>query len=571
MTSFNGWLQVLLPVALIFATAKPIGDYMYRVYTGQRTILGRVFGPAERLFYRVIGVNPNANMRWTTYAFAFLAFNVVGFLFMFVILQVQGHLPLNPRGFDGMGAPLAFNTTMSFITNTNWQGYGGESTLSYFSQMLALTTQNFVSAAAGMTIAVAIFRAFRRRDTQGIGNYWVDLTRSILYILLPFTVLVAVLLMSQGVVQTFGDYLTATSAVDGASQTIAVGPAAWQIAIKQIGTNGGGFFSANSAHPFENPTPFSNLLETWSILAISAAFPVLFGRFVRNAKQGLALFVAMAIIYVAGVCITYPAETAPSATLADTGVSQALGNYEGKETRFGIAPSAVWAVTTTVTSNGSVNSQHDSYSPIGGLMPMFNLMLGEVVFGGVGVGITGMLIYAIIAVFIGGLMVGRTPEYLGKKIQQYEMKIATLYILFFAFGLLIFAGVSSVIPDGTATLNNSGPHGLSEILYAFASTMGNNGSAFGGITVSGNYYATVLGVTIWIGRYLSILPVLAIAGSLVAKKRVPVSAGTLPTTGPLFIGLVDGSVLLVGALSFIPALALGPIVEALLRHAGKLF
>lgn len=569
--TLNGWVQLLLPAALVFATAKPIGDYLYRVYTGQRTVLSRVLGPAERLFYRAIGTNPQAEMRWTTYAFAFLAFNVVGFVLMFAVLMLQGALPLNPRGFGPMTPALAFNTTMSFVTNTNWQGYGGESTLSYLSQMLAMTVQNFVSAAAGMCIAVAFFRAFRRRSAGTIGNFWVDLNRSILYVLLPFTVIITLVLLSQGVVQTFGDYITATSAIDGATQTVAVGPAAWQIAIKQIGTNGGGFFNANSIHPFENPTPFSNLVENWSILAIPAAFPFLFGRFVGNVRQGLAIFIAMAAIYLVGLGVAYVAESAPAPTLADTGVSQVEGNYEGKDTRFGIAPSAAWAVTTSVTSNGSVNSQHDSYSPLGGLVPLFNIMLGEVIFGGVGVGITGMLVHAIIAVFIGGLMVGRTPEYLGKKIQVYEMKMATLYILFFAFGLLIFAGISAAIPDGTATLNNSGPHGLSEILYAFASTMGNNGSAFGGITVSGNYYATMLSVTLWIGRYLSILPVLAIAGSLAAKKKVPVSAGTLPTTGPLFIGLLGGAVLLVGALSFIPALALGPIVEHLLRQAGKLF
>ena len=510
-------------------------------------------------------------MRWTTYAFAFLALNVVGFVLMFALLMLQGALPLNPRGFGPMTPALAFNTTMSFVTNTNWQGYGGETTLSYLSQMLAMTTQNFVSAAAGMAVAVAFFRAFRRRSAGTVGNFWVDLNRSILYVLLPLNVLMTLFLLSQGVVQTFGDYITATSAIDGAQQTLAVGPAAWQIAIKDLGTNGGGFFNANSIHPFENPTPLSNLVITWALIAIPAAFPFLFGRFVGNIRQGLAIFIAMAVIYVAGLLIVYPAEMATAPTLADTGVSQVEGNYEGKDVRFGVAPCAAYAVSTTVVSNGSVNCQHDSLSPVGGLLPMFNVMLGEVIFGGVGVGMTGMLIYAIIAVFIGGLMVGRTPEYLGKKIQAYEMKMATLYILFFAFGLLIGAGLSAALPDGTAPLNNSGPHGLSEILYAFASTTGNNGSAFGGITVSGNYYATILSITLWIGRYLSILPVLAIAGSLAAKKKVPVSAGTLPTTGPLFVGLLGGAVLLVGALSFIPALALGPIVEHLLRQAGKLF
>jgi len=455
--------------------------------------------------------------------------------------------------------------------NTNWQAYGGETTLSYLSQMAGLTVQNFISAAGGMAIAVALFRAFRRRNVGTIGNYWVDLTRGTLYILLPLAVLVSVVLMSQGVVQTIAGYPTVTSAVDGAQQVLARGPAAFQVAIKQLGTNGGGFFNANSAHPYENPTPFSNILETWSILAISAAFPFLFGRYVRKFRQGLIIFVAMALLYVGGLLIVYPAEQAAAPTLADTGVSQAQGNMEGKEVRFGVAPSALWAVTTTVTSNGSVNSLHDSYSPVGGMIPLFNLMLGETIFGGVGVGINGMLIYAIIAVFIGGLMVGRTPEFLGKKIQAYEMKMATLYILFAAFGLLIGAGISAALTAGTESLNNSGPHGLSEILYAFSSAIGNNGSAFAGLNANTNYWNTMLGVAIWIGRYLAILPVLAIAGSLVAKKRVPESAGTLPTTGPLFVGLLDGSVLLVGALSFIPALALGPIVEQLLLRAGKLF
>ncbi len=569
--TFNGWLQIIITVALIFATAKPLGDYYYRVYTGQPTLLGKVFGRPERLFYRAIGTDPQKEMRWTTYAFAFLASNIVGFLFLFVLLQVQGHLPLNPQHFMGMNAPLAFNTTMSFVTNTNWQAYGGETTLSYFSQMAGLTVQNFISAAGGMAIAVAFCRAWRRRNVSTIGNYWVDLTRGTLYILLPIAVLVSVVLMSQGVVQTIAGYPTVTSALDGTQQVLARGPAAFQVAIKQLGTNGGGFFNTNSAHPFENPTPFSNLVETWAIISLSAAFPLLFGRYVRKFRQGLIVFVAMAIIYVAGILVVYPAEQAKAPTLADTGVSQAQGNMEGKEVRFGIAPSAIWAVTTTVTSNGSVNSMHDSYSPLGGMVPMFNIMLGEVIFGGVGVGLNGMLIYAIIAVFIGGLMVGRTPEFLGKKIQAYEMKMATLYILFAAFGLLIGAGISSVITAGTESLTNAGPHGLSEMLYAWAEAIGNNGSAFAGLSANTNYWNTMLGVGIWIGRYLAILPVLAIAGSLVAKKRVPESAGTLPTTGPLFVGLLDGSVLLVGALSFIPALALGPIVEQLLLRAGKLF
>ncbi|MDQ6907118.1 MAG: potassium-transporting ATPase subunit KdpA, partial [Chloroflexota bacterium] len=517
--TFNGWLQIIITVALIFATAKPLGDYYYRVYTGQPTLLGKVFGRPERLFYRAIGTDPQKEMRWTTYAFAFLASNIVGFLFLFVLLQVQGHLPLNPQHFKGMDAPLAFNTTMSFVTNTNWQAYGGETTLSYFSQMAGLTVQNFISAAGGMAIAVAFCRAWRRRNVSTIGNYWVDLTRGTLYILLPIAVLVSVILMSQGVVQTIAGYPTVTSALDGTQQVLARGPAAFQVAIKQLGTNGGGFFNTNSAHPFENPTPFSNLVETWAIISLSAAFPFLFGRYVRKFRQGLIVFVAMAIIYIAGILVVYPAEQAAAPTLVDTGVSQAQGNMEGKEVRFGIAPSAIWAVTTTVTSNGSVNSMHDSYSPLGGMVPMFNIMLGEVIFGGVGVGLNGMLIYAIIAVFIGGLMVGRTPEFLGKKIQAYEMKMATLYILFAAFGLLIGAGISSVITAGTESLTNAGPHGLSEMLYAWAEAIGNNGSAFAGLSANTNYWNTMLGVGIWIGRYLAILPVLAIAGSLVAKKR----------------------------------------------------
>ena len=574
----NAVVQCVLYFVVLIALGIPLGNYMARVYTSEAKVAQRILGPIERFCYRISGVNADQEMNWKQYAWAVLLFNLLGVLVVYVLQRVQGHLPLNPARLGAVAPELSFNTATSFATNTNWQAYGGETTLSYLTQMAALTVQNFVSAAVGMAVLVALIRGFARRTADTIGNFWVDLTKSTLYVLLPLSLLVAVLLVSQGVVQTFGPYVTAhllhpVKDANGASvvdQVIALGPAASQIAIKQLGTNGGGFFNVNSAHPFENPTALSNFIEVISILLISAGLCFTFGNMVKDKRQGWAVLAAMLVIIVPLLVLAVSSEQAGNHTLAQYGVDQTAsslhsgGNMEGKEVRFGIANSALWATVTTAASNGSVNAMHDSFTPLGGLVPMWLMQLGEIVFGGVGSGLYGMLMFAIIAVFIAGLMVGRTPEYLGKKIEAYEMKMASLVVLIPAATVLIGTAIACVVPAGSATLGNPGIHGFSEILYSFSSVANNNGSAFGGITVNGLFYATIHGICMLIGRYWVIVPVLAIAGSLARKKLVPASAGTLPTHTPLFVGLLTGTVVLVGALTFIPALALGPIVEHLM-------
>ena len=588
MTS-QGLLQIIAYCVLLLALTKPLGSYMACVYEGERTILHPVLRPLERLIYALAGIKERTEQRWTQYAASLLAFSTVCFVVTYLIQRFQGLLPLNPAGFGAKQATpdLSFNTAVSFMTNTNWQSYGGETTLSYFVQMTALTVQNFVSAAAGMCVAIALIRGFARRQQSTIGNFWVDLVRGTVYILLPLAFIGAILLCSQGVVQNFDTY-TIAGTLEGKPQTIAQGPAASQISIKQLGTNGGGFFSSNSAHPFENPTPLSNLMEALFILLIPAGLVYTFGRMVRDTRQGWALYAAMGILFLAGILICYPAEQSGNPNLAGLGVQNAPtelqpgGNMEGKEVRFGIAPSALWAVATTGASSGSVNSMHDSYTPLGGLVPLFNMQTGEVIFGGVGSGLYGMLLFAIIAVFIAGLMVGRTPEYLGKKIEGKEVKMAMLALIACAAGLLIFTAISSQIHfakngywnapgAATANINNAGPHGLSEILYAYSSGIGNNGSAFAGLNTNTPWYNLTIGLAMLIGRFLIIIPMLAIAGNLAMKKTVPASSGTLPTHGPLFVGLLVGTVVIVGALTSLPVLSLTPIVEHLLMKSGRLF
>jgi K+-transporting ATPase ATPase A chain len=600
MTS-NGIVQLVVFLLVLLLLTRPLGAYMARVYQG-RVALERGLGWLERLIYRASGVREGDEMGWKTYALAMLAFNMVGLLAVYGLQRLQGVLPLNPQGMGAVSPDSSFNTAASFATNTNWQGYGGESTLSYLTQMLALTVQNFVSAASGMATMVALVRGFARRSADTIGNFWVDMTRGTLYILLPLSLVLALGLVSQGVVQTFGPYPKATvlqpsqydePVLDRAGkpvldakgqpttkkstlteQVIAVGPAASQIAIKQLGTNGGGFFNANSAHPFENPTPLANLLEVLAILLIAAALCYTFGVMVGDTRQGWTVLAAMTVIFVALLAVCYVAEQ-DGAVLARQGVDHAAsdlqpgGNMEGKEVRFGIANSALWATATTSASNGSVNSMHDSYTPLGGLVPMWLIQLGEVVYGGVGSGLYGMLMFAIVAVFVAGLMVGRTPEYLGKKIEAYEMKMASLVILIAPGIVLIGTAVGVVTAAGTAGILNPGIHGFSEVLYAFSSAANNNGSAFAGLSANTPFYNTALGLAMLFGRYWLAIPVLAIAGSLARKKAVPAGPGTLPTGTPLFAGLLVGVVILVGALTFVPALALGPIVEHLTLIAAK--
>jgi K+-transporting ATPase ATPase A chain len=550
---------------------------MARVYEGQSRLGNRLFGPLERLVYRLARVRADDDMSWKRYAGAVLVFNMFGALFVYALQRLQASLPLNPAGLPAVSPAVAFNTAVSFATNTNWQVYGGETTLGYLTQMAALTVQNFVSAASGMAVMVALIRGFVRRKADGVGNFWVDLTRGTLYVLVPLSIVLALLLVSQGVVQTFGPYAHAqllnpvatsdTSSV--ATQTIAVGPAASQIAIKQLGTNGGGFFNVNSSHPLENPTPFSNLLEMLAILLIPGALCFTFGAMVRDRRQGWALLAAMLIIFVPLLLLAVGSEQAGNPALASMGVDaspsalQSGGNMEGKEIRFGIANSALWATATTAASNGSVNSMHDSFTPLGGLVPMWLMQLGEIVFGGVGSGLYGILMFAVVAVFIAGLMVGRTPEYLGKKIEAYEMKMASLAVLVPLAAVLLGTALACLVPETGRAIANPGIHGFSEVLYAFSSSSNNNGSAFAGLTASGMFYATAQGITMLVGRYWVMVPILAIAGSLARKKYVPPSAGTLPTHTLLFVLLLVGTILIIGALTFIPALALGPIVEHL--------
>jgi len=576
------WLQLILYLVVLLLLAKPLGSFMAKVYQGQRTFLDRVLGPIEQFIYRVSGVNPDEDMNWKTYAIAVMLFNVLGLLAVYALQRLQGVLPLNPEGLGAVTPDSSWNTAVSFASNTNWQGYGGEVTMSYLSQMLGLTVQNFVSAATGMAVLIALIRGIARHTAKGIGNFWVDLTRTTLYILLPLSLVVALALVSQGVVQTFSPYKTvellqpATDANGNAviEQVLAVGPAASQIAIKQLGTNGGGFFNVNSAHPFENATPFSNLIEMLSILAISGALCYTFGVMVGDTRQGWAVLAAMTIIMVAFLSLAVWAEQGGNPAFTAMGVDQTQsninpgGNMEGKETRFGIANSALWATATTAASNGSVNSMHDSYMPLGGLVPLFMIQLGEIIYGGVGSGLYGMLAFVIVAVFVAGLMVGRTPEYLGKKIESYEMKMASLMLLIPIFLVKVGTAIAVVHPLGLATIwNTGGPHGFSEVLYAFSSAGNNNGSAFAGLGANNPFYNTTLGICMFFARYWLIVPALAIAGSLVQKKKVPASGGTLPTHTPLFIAWLIGVIMIVGALSFIPALALGPIVEHLMVFA----
>jgi K+-transporting ATPase ATPase A chain len=573
-----GWLQLVLYLCVLLLLVKPLGLYMARVYQGQPTWLDVVWRPVERGVYRLAGVQMQKEMDWKTYAIAVLLFNMVGLLAVYIIQRLQGILPLNPQGLGGVSPALAFNTAASFATNTNWQNYAGESTLSYVTQMLGLTVQNFVSAATGMAVLVAFVRAFARRSARTIGNFWVDLTRSTLYILLPLSLVLAVLLVSQGAVQTLSPYRSAillqpTTDASGRSvtqQILALGPAASQIAIKQLGTDGGGFFNVNSAHPFENPTPLSNFLEMLAILLIPAGLCYTFGSMVGDTRQGWAILAAMTIILVLMLAVAVWAEQSGNPSFSVLGVDQQAGdrqpggNMEGKEVRFGTVNSALWATLTTAASNGSVNSIHDSFMPLGGLVPMWLMQLGEVVFGGVGSGLYGMLTFAIIAVFVAGLMVGRTPEYLGKKIETYEMKMAALIILVPVLIVLVGAALAVVTPGGKAAVGNPGPHGFSEILYAFSSAGNNNGSAFAGLAANIPFYNIALALAMLVARYWLIIPTLAMAGSLVRKKIVPISAGTLPTHTPLFIGWLMAVVIIVGALSFFPALALGPIAEHLM-------
>ncbi|MDB4938505.1 MAG: kdpA [Labilithrix sp.] len=572
MTS-SGILQIVVFLVLLMAAAKPLGAYVARVYQGEATFADRVFAPLERLLYRVLRIDAKGEMTWKTYALAVMLFNVAGFFAVYLLQRLQGSLPLNPAGLGAVSPDSAFNTATSFATNTNWQGYGGETTLSYLTQMLGLSVQNFVSAATGMAVLVALIRGFSRKTTSTLGSFWVDLVRSTLFILLPLSILGAIVLVSQGVVQTFGPYTTATS-LEGADQVLALGPAASQVMIKQLGTNGGGFFNVSSAHPFENPNGISNFVEMFSILLIPAALCHAFGKMVRDTRQGWAVLAAMMVIFVPLLTLCVWQEQAGNPALSSLSVDQAAsalspgGNMEGKEVRFGIATSALWATATTAASNGSVNSMHDSFTPLGGLVPLWLMQLGEIVFGGVGSGLYGMLMFAIVAVFVAGLMVGRTPEYLGKKIEAYEMKMASLVIL--VPPLLVLAGtaIACATEAGQRGVANPSAHGFTEILYAFSSASNNNGSAFAGLSANTPFYNTLLGICMWGARYWLVVPTLAIAGSLARKKLVPTSAGTLPTHTPLFVAMLVGTIVVVGALTFIPALALGPVVEQLLAHGS---
>ncbi len=578
MTTFD-WLQLGLYLFVLLLLVKPLGSYMARVYKGERTFLSPVVRPVERLLYHIAGLHGDEEMDWKTYAVAMLFFNLVGLLLLYALQRFQSSLPLNPQNLGAVRPDTAFDAAVSFATNTNWQSYSGETTMSYLIQMLGFTVQNFLSAATGMAILVALVRGFVRHSGNTIGNFWTDMTRTILYILLPLAFVLALALVSQGVVQTFHSAQQVSllqSTQDAGNQTInqqtlALGPAASQVAIKQLGTNGGGFFNVNSSHPFENPTPFSDFLEMLAILLIPASLCYTFGKMVGDTRKGWAILAAMTIIFVALLSVTVWAEQSGNSAVTSLGVDQTAsnlqsgGNMEGKEVRFGVANSALWATATTSASNGSVNSMHDSFTPLGGLVPMWLIQLGEVVYGGVGSGLYGMLAFVIIAVFVAGLMIGRTPEYLGKKIESYEMKMASLMVLLPVLVVLLGTAISVIVPAGKAAAYNPGAHGFSEILYAFSSAGNNNGSAFAGIAANTSYYNIMLGFAMLLGRYWLAIPALAIAGSLVRKKSVPVSSGTLPTHTPLFIGWLIAVVIIVGALSFLPALSLGPLVEHLMR------
>ncbi|MBP6822810.1 MAG: potassium-transporting ATPase subunit KdpA [Acidobacteria bacterium] len=578
--TLNGWLQILIFFALVLAVTKPMGIFMARVFKGERTFLDPVVRPLERLLYRVCGVDDSREMRWTEYAGAMLAFSAVSMIALYALQRLQRFLPFNPQRLANLSPELSFNTAASFTTNTNWQSYGGETTMSYLTQMAGLTFQNFLSTAVGLALAVAFIRGIARKETDRIGNFWVDVTRGTLYLLLPFSMVAALFLVSQGVVQNFKPYDTVKLVDpqgDVTEQVIAQGPAASQVAIKMFGTNGGGFFNANSAHPFENPTPLSNFFEMFLIFAIPAGLTYTLGRMVGSQRHGWAVFAAMMSLSLAGVLVSYWAESKgnplfPATVAQQVTTMQPGGNMEGKEVRHGIANSALFATVTTDASCGAVNSMHDSFTPLGGLVPLVNIMLGEVVFGGVGAGLYGGLMFVVLSVFIAGLMVGRTPEYLGKKIESYDVKMAMLYALIFPLLILVFTAISVASHSfGLTSLNNNGPHGLGEILYAFTSGTGNNGSAFAGLNANTPWYNSTLGFAMLAGRFLMIIPMLAIAGNLARKKIIPPSLGTFPVTTPLFAALLVSVIVIVGALTFFPVLSLGPVVEHLLMNAGQTF
>lgn len=568
--TLNGWAQIALFCGLVLLLTRPLGGYLDNVMAGRRTLLSPVLRPVERGFYRLAGIDPAEEQSWWVYARAMIVFHVVGFAFLYLLLRLQDLLPLNPQGMSAVPPDLAGNTAVSFLTNTNWQNYGGESTMSYLSQMAGLSVQNFLSAATGIALAVALVRGFARTQSKGIGNFWADMVRVTLYVLLPFCLLLTVFYVWQGVPQNLSSYVEATT-LEGAKQTIAQGPVASQLAIKMLGTNGGGFFNANSAHPYENPTALSNLVQMLSIFVIGAALTNVFGRAVGDERQGWAILAAMGVLFLAGVVVCYWAEAGGNPLIGALGVDNAAGNMEGKEIRFGVTLSTLFAVITTAASCGAVNAMLDSFMPLGGMVPLVNILLGEIIIGGVGAGLYGMLLFAILAIFLAGLMVGRTPEYVGKKIEAREVKFTMLAILCCPLAILGFTALASVSPVGLAGPANAGPHGFSEILYAYASAAGNNGSAFGGLTGNTVFYNGTLAVAMMVGRFAIIIPMLAVAGSLASKRKAAISAGTFPTHGGLFVGLLVGAVLIVGGLTFLPALALGPIAEHFALLAGSLF
>jgi K+-transporting ATPase ATPase A chain len=574
-----GWIQLAVYVAVLLALTKPVGIYLTQVLDAEgKTFLSPLIQPVERLFYHILGIDPGKEQSWQRYALSLMAFSLVGCLFTYAILRLQHILPLNPQGFGPMSPDLAFNTAVSFTTNTNWQNYGGESTLSYFSQMVGLVFHNFVSAAVGIGVAAALIRGISRHSAKTVGNFWVDLVRINLYLLLPLCAVYALFLVSQGVIQNFHPYVSAETveqvqgASSGPARTIAQGPVASQVAVKMLGTNGGGFMNANAAHPYENPTPLSNFIQMLSIFLIPSGLTYTLGRMVKNQRHGWAVWAAMAMLFLAGALATWSSEAAGNPRLNELGVDASDGNMEGKEVRFGVFNSALFAAITTGASCGAVNSMHDSFTPLGGLVPLLNIELGEVIFGGVGAGMYGMLVFVVLTVFLAGLMIGRTPEYLGKKIEAYDVKASVVVVLVPIFSILGFSSWAAVSSWGVAGLNNAGPHGLSEILYAYSSTSGNNGSAFAGLSGNTPWYNITLGIAMLAGRFLVIAPVLALAGNLARKKRVAASGGSFPVWGATFIIILVGTVLIVGALTFLPALSLGPIVEHFLLHeSGKLF
>jgi K+-transporting ATPase ATPase A chain len=574
--TLNGWVQIAIYGAIITLLIKPFGGYLTRVFTGERTLLSPILRPVERGIYRICGVDEATEQHWVIYAVAMLFFSVAGFVSLYALQRFQAALPFNPAGQTAVDPSLAFNTAVSFVTNTNWQSYTPETTMSYLVQMAGLTVHNFVSAATGIALAIALIRGFARRSTHTIGNFWVDLTRCTLYVLLPLSMIACLFFVWQGMPQNLNPYVEATT-LEGAKQVIAQGPVASQEAIKMLGTNGGGFFNANSAHPYENPNAITNLVQMVLIFSIGAALTNVFGRMVRDERQGWAIFAVMGILFLAGVAITYSAESAGNPAFAAFHVNQphsglqSGGNMEGKEVRFGIANSALFTTVTTDASCGAVNSMLDSLTPLGGAVPLVNMLLGEIIFGGVGSGLYGMLLFAILAVFIAGLMVGRTPEYLGKKIEAKEVKMAMLAILILPLSILGFTAIAVAVGPGLAGISNAGPHGFSEVLYAYTSGTGNNGSAFTGLSANSLFYNVTIGLAMLIGRFMMIVPMMAVAGSLGVKKIVPASAGTFPTNGPLFVGLLTGVILIVGGLTYFPAVALGPIVEQLAMNSGKLY